>query len=75
MAEENLRQEIGKLEKILKELKATIPAHESSGAHAMKMLMLEDELAEKRKALGSDGPGEDTIPARRRGKGLMKDVQ
>jgi len=33
--------------KQIAEMKAAMPAHESSGAHTMKLLNLEDELDEK----------------------------
>ncbi len=46
-----LEEEMRALEKRIGEMKATMPAHESTGAHTMKLLNLEDELDEKRRAL------------------------
>jgi len=57
MGQEQLKQEIEELERKLEDMKATMPAHESSGAHAMEVLALEDELDEKAKALHNNSRG------------------
>jgi len=67
MGREQLEEEVEKLERKLEDMKATMPAHESSGSHAMRLLELEDELDEKRKALQDDSRGGETDPARHRG--------
>jgi hypothetical protein len=51
--------EIRELERQIEELRASKPAHDTTGAHDMKLLLLEDELDEKRAALADerrDGP-------------------
>ena len=66
--QEQLNQEIEELERKLENMKATMPAHESSGSHAMTILELEDELDEKRKALQDDRRGSETDTAHHQGK-------
>ena len=56
-------KEIALLEKRLAEARASKPAHDISGAYQATLLEIEDELAEKRRALaaldatdGDEGP-------------------
>jgi len=55
-----IEQEIGALENRLAEAKAAKPGHDTSGAHQAMVLEIEDELAERRRALANlvadDGP-------------------
>ncbi len=49
-----LEAEIRKLERQLEELRAAKPAHDTTGAHDRQLLLLEDELDDKRKALARE---------------------
>lgn len=51
MDQELLKQEIEELERRLEETKAAKPAHDTTGSHTMRLLEIEDELADKRKHL------------------------
>jgi len=62
MGQKQLKQEIEELERRLNDMKATMPAHESSGSHAMEVLDIEDELDEKAKALHNNWRGSETNP-------------
>ena len=44
-------QDIAEIERRLAQVKSTRPAHDTSGAHQARILEIEDELAEKRRAL------------------------
>jgi hypothetical protein len=46
-----LEQEIALLKTRLAEAKAAKPAHDTTGAHQVTLLEIEDQLAEKRQAL------------------------
>jgi hypothetical protein len=46
-----LEDEIRELERQIEELRASRPAHDTTGAHDMRLLLLEDELHDKRAAL------------------------
>ncbi|MDY6913163.1 MAG: hypothetical protein SVT52_01710 [Planctomycetota bacterium] len=50
-----IEQEIALLEKRLVEAKASKPAHDTTGAHQVTLLEIEDELAEKHQALAALG--------------------
>lgn len=56
-----LEAEIRELERQIEQLRASAPAHDTTGAHDMTLLVLEDELHDKRKALarerGEQPPG------------------
>jgi len=56
-----LDDEIRDLEKRIETLKASKPAHDFTGTHEMRLLELEDELDEKRKAR-RDMEGQQTQP-------------
>ena len=45
-----IEDEIRELERQIEELRASRPAHDTTGAHDMQLLQLEDELDDKRKA-------------------------
>jgi len=51
--------EIRKLEKRIEELRASRPAHDTTGAHGMELLLLEDELDDRRKALARERDDDD----------------
>jgi len=46
--------DIRELEKRIEELRASRPAHDTTGAHDMQLLQLEDELCDKRNALARE---------------------
>jgi ribosome-interacting GTPase 1 len=50
MTEETMDEEIRELEERIAEVKASKPAHDTTGAHERRLLELEDELDEKRQA-------------------------
>ena len=60
MNKAQIEQEIALLESRLAEAKASKPAHDTTGAYEAKLLEIEDELDERRRALGElgiwDGP-------------------
>ena len=68
MGQEKLEREIDELEKELDKMKAAMPAHESSGLHAMRIVELEDELDERKKALQDERRRGETSPAHHQGK-------
>jgi len=47
----DIEREVRELERQIDELRASRPAHDTTGAHDMQLLQLEDELDDKRKAL------------------------
>ena len=49
-----MEDEIRELERRIAELRASRPAHDTTGAHDMRLLQLEDELDDKRKALARE---------------------
>ncbi|MFW6164008.1 MAG: hypothetical protein ACODAJ_14675 [Planctomycetota bacterium] len=49
--EDKLETEIRELERQIEELRASAPAHDTTGAHDRQLLVLEDELDDKRNAL------------------------
>ena len=51
MAKEQIEKEIDTLEEKIEKLKASKPAHDSTGAYVMGLLELEDELQAKKKKL------------------------
>jgi len=62
MSESRLDDEIRELEKRIEELRASRPAHDTTGVHDMELLLLEDELGDKRKALAGERNGDPTAP-------------
>ena len=62
MSESRLDDEIRELEKRIEELRASRPAHDRTGTHGMELLQLEDELADKRKALADERNDDPTAP-------------
>jgi hypothetical protein len=48
-----LEQEIALLERRLAEAKAAKPGHDTTGAYQARLLEIEDELAEKRRAMAT----------------------
>jgi len=57
MDKREIEQQIELLERRLAEAKAAKPAHDTTGVYQAALLELEDELAEKRQALGALGEG------------------
>ena len=57
-----LENQVRKLERRLEELRASKPAHDTTGAHDTQLLQLEDELADKRKALARQRHDDSTAP-------------
>lgn len=57
-----LENQIRELERRLEELRASKPAHDTTGGHDMQLLQLEDELADKRKALARERDDGSTTP-------------
>ena len=57
-----LEDQIRELERRLEELRASKPAHDTTGAHDMQLLQLDDELADKRKALARERQDDSTAP-------------
>jgi hypothetical protein len=49
-----LKDEIRELERRIEELTASKPAHDTTGAHDMELLRLQDELDDKRDALARE---------------------
>jgi len=62
MSESRLGDEIRELEKRIEELRASRPAHDRTGTHGMELLQLEDELADKRKALAGERNDDPAAP-------------
>ena len=58
-----LDEEIRRVKERLEALKATLPAHQGSGAHEIRILELEEELDEMQKARAALTSGDDASPA------------
>jgi len=56
-----LLDEIRELERRIGELRAAKPAHDTTGAHDMELLVLEEELDDKRQALARQRADESTM--------------
>jgi len=59
-----IEQEIALLEKRLAQVKASKPAHDTTGTYQGTLLEIEDELAEKRQALAALGDADRAKPTR-----------
>ena len=57
-----VEDEIQELEKRIEELRASRPAHDTTGVHSMELLVLEDELDDRRKALAREREDGATAP-------------
>jgi len=58
-----LDEEIRRVKERLEALKATLPAHQGSGAREIRILELEEELDEMQKARAALTSGDDASPA------------
>lgn len=62
MSKAPLEDQIRNLERRIEELRSAKPAHDTTGAHDMELLQLEDELDDKRQALARERGGEPRAP-------------
>ena len=60
MGKAQLEDEIKELEKHLEKLKESKPVHDTTGAYAQKVLELQDDIDDKRKALAKLGDSSTT---------------
>ena len=63
MSKTQIAQEIALLEKRLAEVRASKPAHDTTGSYQATLLEIEDQLVEKRQALAALGAADRARPA------------